>query len=838
MPNDIRDPRPASPWRRTADAREIVAAFLVALRSRDILPPVNLQADGQLHRCDAAGRNGRGDAAYLLHLDGVPAGGFENWRDGLGWQTWRFEQGSPLDPREREALRLRSEAARLQRNSATAQRQAEAALLAVRIWNSARVAPDDHPYLLLKGVQAYGLRIYKGALVVPVRNSAGLLTSLQFIGAAGAKRFLKGGQVAGGHFVVGATTQTVCIAEGYATAASIHAATGHTAVVAFSAGNLGTVSQEIHRQHPSAQLIVCADDDRATPGNPGLTHARAAARAIGARLAAPSLGDGTAEGVTDFNDLHRLHGAEAVCAAVAAASTVEAPAEPTVRRSGRSVPAYSEWPDPEPLTEPLTAHPYPVDALPTRMREAVSQVQAFVQAPAALVAASALAALSLAGQGVVNVRRDDQLVGPVCVYLLSVADSGERKTTCDAMFCRALRDWEVQRRQELVPDIARAEAAAAVFEAKKAGILEAVKLQRRKGEDTARAERELEDLVRDSPEPVTIPRLLYADATPEALAYSLAKGWPSGGVLSAEGGAVFGAHGMSQDTILRNLALLNVLWDGGEMAVDRRSKPSFLLRGRRLTFGLMVQPDALRGFLERAGTLPRGTGFLARFLIAWPTSTQGSRRYRPAPSALPGLESFGRRLCELLAEPLAVDADGCLSPVMLDLAPAALRAWISFHDCVEEELGRHGAFRDIRDVAAKSAENVARLAALFHVLEHGPSGRIDVDTLTAATAVITWHLNESRRLLGELDMPAALGTTIRLDEWLRVEASAAGTHRISTRRIFQYGPKCVRDNQTFKTILATLTERGRARLEMDGRRRYVAVNPALLRGPEATDAAD
>lgn len=180
MPNDIRDPRPASPWRRTADAREIVATFLVALRSRDILPPVNLQADGQLHRCDAAGRNGRGDAAYLLHLDGVPAGGFENWRDGLGWQTWRFEQGSPLDPWEREALRLRSEAARLQRDSATAQRQAEAALLAVRIWNSARVAPDDHPYLLFKGVQAYGLRVYKGALVVPVRNSAGLLTSLQF----------------------------------------------------------------------------------------------------------------------------------------------------------------------------------------------------------------------------------------------------------------------------------------------------------------------------------------------------------------------------------------------------------------------------------------------------------------------------------------------------------------------------------------------------------------------------------------------------------------------------------------------------------------------------------
>ena len=90
-----------------------------------------------------------------------------------------------------------------------------------------------------------------------------------------------------------------------------------------------------------------------------------------------------------------------------------------------------------------------------------------------------------------------------------------------------------------------------------------------------------------------------------------------------------------------------MLWDGGEMAIDRRSKPSFLLRGRRLTFGLMV-PEALRGFLERAGTLPRGTGFIARFLIAWPGSTQGTRAYRPAPEAMPHVEHYGKRIRDLL----------------------------------------------------------------------------------------------------------------------------------------------------------------------------------------------
>ena len=59
----------------------------------------------------------------------------------------------------------------------------------------------------------------------------------------------------------------------------------------------------------------------------------------------------------------------------------------------------SEWPDPEPLTEPLDLLPYPVDALPPMLRDAVREAQAFVQAPMALVACSALAVLSVASQG-------------------------------------------------------------------------------------------------------------------------------------------------------------------------------------------------------------------------------------------------------------------------------------------------------------------------------------------------------------------------------------------------------------------------------------------------------
>jgi len=99
----------------------------------------------------------------------------------------------------------------------------------------------------------------------------------------------------------------------------------------------------------------------------------------------------------------------------------------------------AEWREPEPLYEPVEGLAYPDGFLPPILCEAVREAQAFVQAPMALVSASALSVLSIAAQGQVDVRRDAQLVGPVSLYLLAVADSGERKSTCDAIFGKGLR---------------------------------------------------------------------------------------------------------------------------------------------------------------------------------------------------------------------------------------------------------------------------------------------------------------------------------------------------------------------------------------------------------------
>jgi hypothetical protein len=80
-----------------------------------------------------------------------------------------------------------------------------------------------------------------------------------------------------------------------------------------------------------------------------------------------------------------------------------------------------------------------------------------------------------------------------------------------------------------------------------------------------------------------------------------------------------------------------------------------------------------------------------------------------------------------------------------------------------------------------------------------------------------WHLNEARRLLADLDTPPSLAAAIRLDSWLRSEAQASGTDRVPTKRIYQYGPNCVRDSRDLRAALAILAERGRAWLEESDR---------------------
>lgn len=496
----------------------------------------------------------------------------------------------------------------------------------------------------------------------------------------------------------------------------------------------------------------------------------------------------------------------------------------------------NEWPEPMPLAG-ISHEPeaYPLDALPDGLRAAVTDVQATTQAPLAMVATGALTALSLAGQAHINVARNKHLTGPVSLFALVLADSGERKSTVDGFFTRAIREYEAAQAEAMKPEVEAYQADLQAWAAKKAGLLEKIRSETKAGKPTDEVKNWLRDLEQAKPDAPKVPELIYGDATPEALTHGLAKKWPSGGVISSEAGTVFGSHGMGTDSVMRNLAALNVLWDGGTHKVSRRSVDSFTVRNARLTVSLQVQLPVLTGFMGKQGDLARGSGFLARFLVAWPESTQGTRQYQEPDDVMAALARYNARITQLLAEPVPFDETGNgVAPAMLELSTDAKGVWVQVYNLIEAQLAPMGSLADVKDVASKIADNAARIAALFHLYEYGPAGAISAQAMQSACKIAMWHLDESRRLLTELSQDPALSLAARLDAWLIERCNEQRTDRVSTRDVLQYFPTLqLRKAAQLTPVLKELTDADRARQVTDGRKKLIVVNPRLLHGGEA-----
>ena len=806
--------------------REAIEQFRAAIHNAGLTPPDVVEADGKLHRFASTGRRSDTAGWYVLHGDGIPAGAFGDWRAGLS-ETWRADIGRKLTLQEEAGHRARMDAVRRQRETEEAKRQSEARERAQAIWQEASPAPDDHAYLVDKGVKAHGLRVHDGALVVPVRDGADL-HSLQFIGGDGEKRFLSGGRVSGCYLSIGVPYGALCIVEGYATGASIHEATGYAVAVSFNAGNLLSVVRALRAKFPSLRLIVCADDDAKAPGNPGLTKAREAARAVAGLLAVPDFGANRPEGATDFNDLHRLAGLESVRACIRQAASYE----PGGIIATATIAAFAtDWSEPQSLDrQAAQSEPFPLDALAGAIGAAVREYRSYGQQPLALVASSALAVVSLAAQGLADVARDERLRGPISLNFLIIAQSGERKTAADRALGATLGEWEHERADALRDDIKRSRAVLDAWAAEQEGFKAAIKSAvRKRPEEADKLRRRPIEHALQKPAEIIAPRLRYEDVNPQSLAFKLETGHPSAALWSDEGGMVTGSLGMGRDSLLGYMAALNRLWDGGAIHHDRKQAQSVHVEGRRLTVSLMLQPEVLCELAKRGAGLTRGSGFLARYLVVAPLSTMGGRLYQEAPRGMPNLAIFHRRIREMLDCPLPVDDQGRLTPSALQLSAGAFSVWRDYHDSVERELKPLGAYVTVCDFAAKSAENTARIAGCLHVFE-GAQGAISHETLQRAATLARWYLHEALRVLDVLDEPQAWADARRLDAWL----AEAGD--IPSRDVLRLGPGPLRDKVRRNAAIEVLAELGRVRIERDGRRETLARNPGLRRMVTATSA--
>ena len=278
----------------------------------------DVPSDGNFHPANITNDvRGKGDARLKLFPD--RQGGIA-WNHKSGERKLFFintKTGVSISNAERAKIKAEQQ----QRKKELIARQDQAAKRALAIWDNAKPAPNSHRYLQKKHIKPYLTRVtawtrtirtdigerqkltIENSLIVPLFNESGTLRNTQAIFPADSpelgrgKDFLPYAELSGLFWWIGNKTKTVCVAEGFATAGTIHDETGWRVYISFTAGNLLSVGQIIRKHLPTSKIIFCADNDENTKGNPGITKATEAAAAVGGFVASPPLAG-------DFNDYH------------------------------------------------------------------------------------------------------------------------------------------------------------------------------------------------------------------------------------------------------------------------------------------------------------------------------------------------------------------------------------------------------------------------------------------------------------------------------------------------------------------------------------------------------
>lgn len=815
-----------------------IEAFRSAMRAAGIEPPPEIVADGKLKRFTVPGDRAKSENGfYVLHADEPIAGSFGSWKLGIN-ETWCFQTGGTMSPEEKAKFAAKMAEARRQQEEERKRVHAECRAWCADAWAKAKEATNSNPYLQRKGVNAYGLRVLKDSLLVPVKDIGGTLHGLQFISPDGSKKF-KTGTNKHGHFcTIGkAKGDTVVIAEGYATASSIHQATGHCVLVAFDSGNLKPVCEVVRAKRPGIKIIIAADNDQFSDGNPGLTKGTTAARAVGGFLAVPVFLD-TSEKPTDFNDLHRLEGLDRVREIIEGAApvvSVDLPdgapkaevAKEEVRQEGEEG-AAGGWQEPLHFCTVETPD-ISAGLLPVWLGDYARAVADSTQTPPGLSVMFALATVAACLQRRFEVSPyGDDYVEPVSLWTVTALDPGNRKTAVRNAFTGVLSDWERDELRRMGPEIKK------IKHRRDVALKTIDQLKAKAAKLAGSAEcgdifSQIDQTENEMPDELTAPRLWTDDITPERLQALLMEHGERMALLSDEGGIFEVMAGLYSS----GRANLNVFLQGhagAAVRVDRQGR-SVTLQRPALTFGLTVQPDVISQLAQGNKARFRGNGTLARFLYCLPKSTIGGRdvtRRAPVPESVKAAYVAGIK--GLLAIGPEHDEKGQERPRILTLSGDALPAWQAFSQYIEDNQGPKGEFFHFQDWTSKLPGAALRVAGLLHVVEHGAEvSAIGMGAMERALNLCELLIEHARAAFDLMADDESLDDAKAVLAWIK----AKGQGEFRKNDVYK-------ENRRFRTggrldkALAILTERNMisepCKRKTGGRSLILyAVNPELLK---------
>ena len=443
---------------------------------------------------------------------------------------------------------------------------------------------------------------------------------------------------------------------------------------------------------------------------------------------------------------------------------------------------------------------FPTRALGEILGPAVEEALDVIQAPDSIMGNSALAVASLSVQAHADPSIDGRSF-PCSLYLVSVAQSGERKSACDNHLLRPVRNWVNERRKTHAIESDEYTAKKASYDSQRSEILS------RKKETPEEKEAALSRLGA-SPAVPPLPTLTFGDATFEGAFKQLERGLPSQGLFSDEGGVIVGGHAMNAENQMKTAAGLSQFWDGNPLTRVRSGDGASTLYGRRLTMHLMLQPVVAESFF--GNRVLSSQGLPNRVLLANPKSTAGGRLYKEVDlSQSAANKRYEERVTHLLnlSLPLAEGATNELKPRPLYLQHEAKRLWIDRHNKIESQLADGKALSAVRGFASKAPEHAARLAAVLTLFDNPDARNIDLEHMEAGWTLLEFYLNEALRLfdISESDPELTLARTVRDWIWSRNKPL------ISLVEIYRYGPNRIRNAKTALKLMGILWEHGYVR---------------------------
>ena len=417
-------------------------------------------------------------------------------------------------------------------------------------------------------------------------------------------------------------------------------------------------------------------------------------------------------------------------------------------------------------TEPVNSMDFPVDSLCPTLRDIAKDIHHIVKAPLALCCNSILAAATLTAQSFVDVEIDGR-VYPVSNFYVTIADSGERKTTVDKISSSPIEAWiqsnSKKNRQPNVPKFSD-------------------------------------------------PLKIVARLTLAGLWILLDEYSPSVGIFSNEGGSILGGYSMKSENIDSFSAGLSSLWDGSVWSIVQANTGAKFLYGKRVSMHLMVQRHLRKDILGSDRLWEQG--LLSRILFVEPISTIGTRLPYEAKNIYDqdSYKRYEKRITDILDSGIKIGSDGALVTHKLSLSLEAKMLWVKFHDEVEKELAPSGKFRVILNFANKLAEIALRIAGLFEFIENQGAVTISRDTLSMAINISNFYMNHLIKLI-EIDHDQVKRDNVV--KWL-LKKNKTGFNHITVQEVNKNGP--VRGVDVVRKIMSQLADE--KKLALDGTDRY------------------